>query len=295
MAQCKGGANPLGVLRRPVVSLVLVVRPFFRSALVIAGVAGGTAVGGVPSAAAAVTGHASRAASTPATAVSRPVCTTSLDDPQQRAATFTVRASRGATAGSFGFTAVLEEKAAGGRWTALTGAASPPGLGTFQPAADGAAAMVRRINVRGLRMGSAYRLKVAFRWATPSGKQRVTRRSAACTVKELRPNVGLSRSLPWTPGTSGDQLVYRTVLRVSRPSALAGRTITVSVSQGTTLLGQTISQLPHNGSLVLIPGSACTPGRDVTLRIEATPAIEESNVTDNELRIPCSPSRAAAR
>lgn len=277
------------------VSLVSVVRPFFRSALVIAAACGATAVGWAPSAGAASYGHAARAASAPPTQVSRPVCTTSLDDPQQRAVTFTVRASRGATASSFGFTAKLEEKAAGGSWTSLTGTASPEGLGTFQPAADGSAAMVRRINVRGLRMGSAYRLKVSFRWVTPSGKQRVTRRSAACTVKELRPNVGFLRSLPWSPGTSGDQVVYRPQLRVQRGTPFADRKITISVLQGTTVLGRVSPQSLSNRALVLVPGTVCTAGTDVTYRVDVAPAVEESNTADNELTVPCNPGRAAGR
>lgn len=268
------------------------VRPFFRSALVLSGVVGGTLAGGVPGAGAATT---TRTAATPATQVSRPVCTTSLDDPQQRAATFTVRASRGATADGFGFTPVLEEKAAGGSWTALTGTASPPGFGNFQPAAEGAAAMVRRINVRGLRMGSSYRLKVAFRWATPSGKQRVTRRSAACTVKELRPNVGFMRSLAWTPGTSGDQVIYRPQLRVQRGAPFTDRKVTVSVLQGTTVLGRVTAQPLFHRALVLIPGTVCAPGTDVTYRIEVAPVIEESDAADNELTVPCNPNRAASR
>lgn len=277
------------------VNLVPVVRPFFRSALLILGVAAGTLASGAPSAVAASAGKVARAAATPATQVARPVCTTSLDDPQARAATFNVRAARGQDATSFGFTAVLEEKPAGGVWSPLAGPASPPGFGVFQPAADGAATMIRRINVRGLRMGSSYRLKVIFRWVTPTGKQRVTRRSAPCTVKELRPNLGVTRSLPWTPGTRGDQLVYRTVLRVSRAAAFTGRVVTISVSQGTTLLGQASPKPLHHGSLVLIPGSACTPGQDITFRIEATPAIEESNAADNELTMPCGPARASGR
>lgn len=204
--------------------------------------------------------------------------------------------SRAQDSSSYGFNTVLEEKPAGGGWTPLKGAASPPGLGVFQPAAEGSAAMVRRINVRGLRMGSAYRLKVNFRWITPSGIQRVTRRSGPCTVKELRPNLGVIRALPWTPGTRGDQVVYRAQLRVRRLLTIVDRAVTVSVSQGTTLLGR-VSPLPlYHGALVLIPGTLCTPGQDVTYRVEvAPPAIEESSTTDNELTVPCSPGRASGR
>lgn len=281
------------------VSLVPVVRPFFRSSLLVLGLAAGTLVSGLgeaPHAVAASSGKAARAGSTPATQVARPLCTSSIDDPQQRAAIFSVRASRGPVATSFGFTAVLEERPAGGTWTPLTGTASPAGLGSFQPASEGAAAMVRRINVRGLRMGSAYRLKVTFRWVTPSGKQRVVRRSPSCTVKELRPNIGIIRSLAWTPGTRGDQVVYRAQLRVLRAVPFADRKITISVSQGATVLGR-VSPLPlYHGALVLIPGTLCTPGQDVTYRVDAgAPAIEESSTTDNELTVPCAPGRAAGR
>lgn len=276
------------------------VRPILRSALLTLGVAVGalvSGVGGAPHADAASTGKAARAASSPATLVSRPVCTSSLDDPQGRAATFNIRTSRGQDATtSYGFTAVLEEKPAGGAWGPLTGTASPPGLGAFQPAAAGAAAMVRRINVRGLRMGSAYRLKVTFRWVTPTGKQRVTRRSSACTVKELRPNLGVVGALPWTPGTRGDQVVYRVQLRVQRPATLLDRAITISVNQGTTLLGRVSPAPIYHGALVLIPGALCTPGQGVTYRVEVAPAaVEESTMTDNELAAPCSSGQATSR
>lgn len=284
----------MAVLPPSVVNLVPVVRPSFRSALVAAAVAVGASIGAAPSVVAAGAGTAARAATSPATQISRAVCSTSLDDPQARAATFTVRAARGPSATSFGFTAKLQEKPAGGTWTTLSGAASPAGLGEFQPAADGAASMVRRINVQGLRMGSAYRLKVAFRWVTPGGKQRVTRRSAACTVKELRPNVGVIRSLPWIPGTRGDQVVYRTQIRVkpTRTVTLAENEVTISVSQGTTLLGRVEPSPLYNGALVLIPGRVCTPGSQITFRIEVAPAVEESSAADNELTVPCTPGRA---
>jgi hypothetical protein len=283
----QGAQVPVAAFRPPVVNLVPVVRPSFRSALVLGAVAAGAFASAVPAASAAST-------ATPGTHISRPVCTTSLDDPQARAATFTVRAARGASATAFGFTATLQEKPAGGKWTSLSGEASPAGLGSFQPAADGAASMVRRINVRGLRMGSAYRLKVAFRWETPGGKQRVTRRSTACTVKELRPNLAVLRSLPRIPGTRGDQVVYRTQIRVKhgRATTLAEKKVTVSVSQGTTLLGRVEPVPLYNGAVVLIPGTVCTSGSDITYRIEVAPAIEESDVADNELTVPCGPARA---
>lgn len=271
------------------------VRPFFRSVLVIAGACGVTTMSGAASAGAATSGHVARAASTPATQVSRPVCTTSIDDPQRRAVTFTVRASRGATASGFGFIAVLEERSGSGKWIPLKGAASPEGLGVFQPAADGSAAMVRRITVRGLRMGSAYRLKVGFRWVTPSGTQRVTRRSSSCTIRELRPNIGIFAALPWIPGTSGDQVVYRPQVGTQRGGAFANRKVTISVLQGTTVLGRINPPSLVRGGQVLVPGAPCTAGTDVTYRVEVAPPVEESNTADNELTVPCGAGRAAGR
>ncbi len=287
MAQWHGRATPVAVLPAPVVIPVSVARPLFRSVLVV-GVAGAL-TGVVPGVAAAA-----RADATPATKLSRPDCSTSLDDAQDRAATFTVRASRGSSATDFGFTARLQEKPADGSWTTLSGVT---GLGSYEAASDGASKMVRRIKVRGLRMGSAYRLKVTYRWVTPDGKRRVTRRSAACTVKELRPNVGLIRALSRTPGTRGDQVVYRTQVRLkpTRTATLADREITISVSEGSTLLGRVTPRPLYHRALVLIPGRACTPGSDVTFRIEVAPEVEESRLADNELTVPCSPGRAKKR
>jgi len=269
-----------------------VVPSSLRSALVACGVAVGTLVLGAPGAVAAT---AASSATTPPASVSRGVCTTSLADPQGRAATFTVRMERGDAGPDYGFTATLQEKAPGGSWTTLSGSASPAGLGSFQPAAGGAGAMVRKINVRGLRMGSAYRLKVGFRWTTATGRQAVSRRSTACVIKELRPNLAVAQSLGWIPGTSGNQVVYRARLRIARATALTGRTVTLSVLQGGTLLGSaTVDQLVH-GTTALVPGARCTAGSDVTIRIEASPTVEERSLADNELTVPCDSQPGARR
>jgi hypothetical protein len=269
-----------------VVSFVSVVPSSLRLALVACGVAAGTLVAAAPAAVAATAGSGSRDVRTPAASVSRGVCTTSLDDSQERAASFTVRMAQGEVGAGFGFTAALEEKSPDGEWATLSGSASPDGLGSFQPAADGAGSMVRKINVRGLRMGSAYRLKVGFRWTTASGRKAVTRRSSSCTVKELRPNLGVARSLGWIPGTSGGQVVYRARLRVSRGSALAHRTVALSVLQGGKLLGSATFDRLTRGMTALVPGARCTAGSDVTIRIEA-PAVEERTLSDNELTTRC--------
>lgn len=271
-----------------VVSFVSVVPSSLRLALVACAVAAGTLVAGASTAVAASSaGSGSRVASSPPASVSGGVCTTSLDDPQARAASFNVRMVRGEGGSSFGFTATLQEKVRGGTWTTLSGSASPAGLDSFQPAAVGAGSMVRRINVRGLRMGSAYRLKVSFRWAGPNGKQTLTRRSSSCTVKELRPNLGVARSLGWIPGTSGGQVVYLARLRVARATALTDHTVTLSVLQGGTLLGTaTVAPLAH-GATALVPAARCRAGADVTIRIETAPAVEERTLADNELTTRC--------
>ncbi|MBF6619715.1 MAG: hypothetical protein ITG02_05730 [Patulibacter sp.] len=262
--------------------------PFsLRLALVACAVAAGTLVAGAPAAVAATSGSDSREASTSSASVSRGVCTTSLDDPQGRAASFTVRMARREGSGGFGFTATLQEKSRGGSWTTLSGSASPAGLGSFQPAADGAGSMVRKINVRGLRMGSSYRLKVGFRWTTASGRQTVTRRSSSCTVKDLRPNLGVARSLGWIPGTSGGQVVYRARLRVSRVATLTDRTATLSVLQGDTVLGSATFETLTRGVTALVPGARCKAGSDITIRIEAGSTVEERTLDDNELTARC--------
>ncbi len=268
---------------------------FLRSARLAAGpsaVALAVVLTAAPAGAATAT--TGEAPATPPASVSRGVCASSLDDPNGRAAGFVVKLSRG-TATAYGFTAVLQEKPRDGSWTTLTGAASPSGLGSFQPAVAGAPAMVRRINVRGLRMGSSYRLKVSFRWTSAQGKQTQVRRSTACTVKDLRPNLGVARVLGWRPGTSGDQVLYAAQLRVSRPALLADRTVTLSVRQDGVLLGSTVVTDPTHGETVLVPAARCARGRDITVTIDAAPTLDERNAADNALTVACPDERAARR
>lgn len=219
--------------------------------------------------------------------VSRGVCTTSLTDANARAASFTVKVANQATASSYGFAASLQERTPRGRWTTLTGDASPVGLGPFQPAAQGAPKMIRKINVRGLRMGSSYRLKVNFRWTLPDGTQSVTVRSESCAVKELRPNLKILNILGWLPGTTGNQVVYRVRVGASRLAGIAGRMLSVSVRQGTTVLGAVSVRPTAAKQYVLVPGTRCDSRQDVTYRVDGDQKVEESNLADNESTLPC--------
>lgn len=220
--------------------------------------------------------------------VTRGVCTTSVADAQARAASFTVglrEFTRKAT--SYGFRAQIQERAAGGRWTTLTGAQSPDGLGSWQDAQPGSVKMVRKITVRGLRPGSSFRLRVGFRWVTATGKQTVTRTSRACSVVDLRPNLAIQGTVGWTPGTTGGQVVYRVPVSVSRLEALRKAEVVLEVRQGDQVLGRTSFRPTSGFDYELVPGRRCVGGQPITVTLDPEGLIDEQNEQDNSATVSC--------
>ncbi len=247
------------------------------------------ALAGLVLAAAPAAAATPSAAPADAAKVGRGTCTTSATDPQARAASFTVTMRALPPARTYGFRTTLQEKAPGGRWTTLTGAAAPQGLGQMEDARPGAASMRRKITVRGLRPGASYRLRVRFRWAFADTTLAVGRTSRACRVVDPRPNLAVGAAAPWIPGAVGGQVVYRVPVRTSRLAALAGRSVGVTVRQGDVVLAGTSFVPAAADDVALVPGRRCVSGQPVVVTVDPAGEIDERDETDNAVTVPCGP------
>lgn len=240
------------------------------------------------SAVAAVTAGSSGVPRSAAT-VTRGVCTTSATDPQARAATFGVRMRDVPPATSYGFSVRLQERLPGAKWTTLKGAAVPQGFGDFETAKAGAPRMTRKLNLQGLHPGSSYRVRVSYRWSTPSGTRQTERTSKACAVKDVRPDVGLSGAVGWQPSTTGGEVAYRIGLAADGLDALKGIDIPVVVRQGTTVLASgTVRPAGPSDELVL-PGRRCMQGAPLTVELDPAGVVEDRVATNDVLTVPCVP------
>ena len=85
----------------------------------------------------------------------------------------------------------LEESVAGGRYKAVTA----PGLGVWRKSRAGVRAFAYRQRVKALAEGSAYRVRVQYRWHKRDGSVLATaqRRSKACRQTDPLPNLRVQR------------------------------------------------------------------------------------------------------
>ncbi len=244
----------------------------------------------VPLVAAVLAPSAAGAAERPApSSVSRAACTTSATDPQQRAVDFVVRMSDMPAASlSYGFRLRLQERVAGRSWRTLRRSELPAGLQPNQTARSGTRRMVRRIGVRGLRPGSSYRVRVAFRWLRPNGDLRTAAAvSRACQVDDLRPNLAVGGPVAWTPAPTAGEVVYRVPVRTERSAALAGRPVVVAVLQDGTELGRTEIAPVGGDEIVLLPGRRCASDRPLRVVIDPDGTVDERDEDDNAVRTRC--------
>lgn len=224
-----------------------------------------------------------------AASVSRGVCTTSATDPQGRAAAFTVRMRQLASSTSYGFSVRLQERAPGGRWKVLKGSAVPEGFGAFESARPGAPRMTRLITVQGLHPGSSYRVRVTYRWTTPSGVREAARTSRACAVRDARPDVGLTGEFGWQPSAAGGEVAYRIGLRADGLDALKGLDVPIVVRQGQTVLLEGTVRPSTASEIVTLAGKRCIQGQPVTVQLDAGDLVEDRDAANDLLTAACAP------
>jgi hypothetical protein len=224
-----------------------------------------------------------------AATVSRGVCTTSALDPQGRAVSFTVRMRDVPPTSSYGFDVRLQERTLGGRWRTLRANEVPDGFGDFEAARSGAPRMTRRITVRGLHPGSAYRLRVAYRWSAFGGSRATQRTSRSCSVKDVRPDVGLTGEFGWQPSTAGGEVAYRVGLRSDGLDALKGVDVPYVIRQGQSVLAMGTLRPSAATETVVLAGRRCMQGQPVTVQLDPDRVVDDRDAVDDLLSAPCVP------
>lgn len=247
-----------------------------RTALLIA-------TASVAGAAPAVAALAAEAPAVPTLGVRVADCRTGLSI-EQRAAEFT--GSMPAIVGSSVLAMRFDlERRPGGGWKPL----SPPGFGRWERSAPGAAGFVYVKRVERLAAGSAYRVRVRFRWSAPDGTvlRRATRTSGACRVADLRPDLSIEglTADPLPDGRARYVVQVRNGGETDAFSAVrVGLTVDGVAQVAKSLPGLTAAAL---GSVVF-EGSACRPGGNVLARVDPQDGHDEADEADNTLELPCS-------
>jgi len=215
--------------------------------------------------------------------VARVACSISTSDPRSGEATFSIQARdlRPAST-SYGFRVRLQQRRPGDAW-------STSSLLRFQAARPGAQRMVRRITVRGLAIGSAYRLRVAFRWRRPDGTTRTaTRTSRSCRVVDARPDVAVDEGrIGWTPAPTAGEVVYRVPLTGRATARVSGGQATVAVLQSGQELARARVDLADGGFEALVPGRRCSSAAPLRVVVDPDGEIDERDESNNVQVLPC--------
>ncbi len=209
-------------------------------------------------------------------------CETGLS-PGPRAATFrgTMPSIVGASVLEMRF--VLEQRSGDG-WKAM----SPPGFTRWEHSTPGAAGLVYEKRVERLAAGSAYRVRVRFRWSAPDGTvlRRATRVSGACRLADERRDVSVD-GLTAAPLPNG-RVRYVVTVRNGAAAAAAGRLRVVLAVDGVVQDAQTLSGLPADAiGVVSFDGPPCRPGGSVLARIDAPSGGDEVADADDTLKLDC--------
>ena len=123
---------------------------------------------------------------------------------EERLATFRARLVKVRGTSRMSVKLTLEESVAGARYRTI----SAPGLGVWRKSRRGVRAFAYRQRVKALAEGSAYRVKVQYRWHRGDGSVLKTsqRRSRACRQTDPLPNLRVQRiggRAADAPGRSG--------------------------------------------------------------------------------------------
>ena len=165
---------------------------------------------------------------------------------------------------------------------------SPPGFTRWERSAPDAAGFVYEKRVERLAAGSAYRVRVRFRWSAPDGTvlRRAARVSGACRPADLRPDLSID-------GLTADPLPdgrTRYVVQVRNGGATAALgTVRVGLTvDGVAQVAQTLSGLSAAAlGSVVFEGPACRPGGSVLAQADPQDVLDEADEADNALDLGC--------
>jgi hypothetical protein len=168
----------------------------------------------------------------------------------------------------------------GGAWKAVQGVAT---FGSWDSAAPGAGGLKVTKQVGGLRLGSAYRATVSFRWLDSAGKvvKKVVRVARSCVQADPRPDLAVTARM-----ASGDVIV------VVRNLGRAAGPFEVRLSSGgRQLAAEKLSGVGPGASRgFVVRGVSCPAGSTLTVSAAPLAAVAERSQANNvaELRCPAS-------
>lgn len=203
--------------------------------------------------------------------------------PEQGVAEF--RGSMPAVAGSSVLAMRFElEQRSGNGWKPV----SLPGFRRWERSAPDAAGFVYEKRVERLAAGSAYRVRVRFRWSAPDGTvlRRVTRVSGACRPTDLRPDLSID-GLTADP-LPGGRARYVVQVHNGGLTAASGLLLVRVTVDGVVAVAQTLSGLRADAvGSVVFEGPACRPGGGVVVQVDPRDGLDEADEKDNTLELSC--------
>ena len=171
----------------------------------------------------------------------------------------------------------LEESAAGGRYRAVTA----PGLGVWRRSREGVRAFAYRQRVRALAEGSAYRVRIQYRWHRRGGLvfKTAQRRSRACRQTDPLPNLRVQQIWGRVDDANPDQVRYG--ISVSNRGAAPAPTTRVLLWVDRVVAGRVAVPplAPGQVTRVFLTGAKC--GTGVGAQADTDLAVRESDETDN--------------
>ena len=201
----------------------------------------------------------------------------------QRQATFRAGMAKlgGTSRMSVRFT--LEESVAGGRYAAV----SAPGLGVWRTSRTGVRAFAYRQRVKALAEGSAYRVKVQYRWHRRDGSVLKTaqRRSKSCRQTDPLPNLRVLRIGGRTADANPDRVRY--AVSVSNRGAAPAPASRVLLWVDGAVAGRVAVPplAPGQVTRVFVTGPRCATG--VGAQADTDRVVAESDETDNVRSAAC--------
>ena len=166
----------------------------------------------------------------------------------------------------------------GGIWKPVTGVAT---FGTWDGSAPGAGGLKVTKQVGALRLGSAYRATVRFRWLTDAGAvvRSAFRVSKVCAQPDLRPDLAVAAR-----ATASGRFVV-----ALRNAGRAARAFDVEITSGSKQLA--VRRVPGMGAgradVMVFSGVECQPGAPVRVTVDPRGELTERNELNNVAELKC--------
>lgn len=201
---------------------------------------------------------------------------------EQRLATFRAGMVKVRGASRMSVRLTLEESVAGGRYRT----AAAPGLGVWRKSRAGVRAFAYRQRVKALAEGSAYRVRVQYRWHKRDGSvfKTAQRRSKACRQTDPLPNLRVQR-IGGRAADAPNEVRYG-ISVINRGAAPAPATRVLLWVDGVVAGRAAVPPLAAGQvGRVFVTGPKCSTG--VGAQADTDLAVRESDETDNVRAAAC--------